>query len=82
MTRVQCHGGRDLNDQETRGGPEAPIESAVRGPFGFLALKDHVLATKDIRGLLSVRKQLASEEIREVKVTWVDSSPDPFASSI
>lgn len=68
-----------MNDQKTREEAGAPTEDSVGGVFGFLALKYLTLGIRDVRGLLNVRKQLASEEIREVKVTWVDSNPDPSA---
>ena len=68
-----------MNNWETGEDAGKPSENAVVGVFGFLAMKDLSLGVRDVRGLLNVRKQLSSEEIREVKVTWVDSSPDPSA---
>ena len=69
-----------MNDQKTRAG-DTPIDNSFGGVFCFLALKDLSLGVRDMRGLVNVRKQLASEEIREVKVTWVDSKPDPSATN-
>jgi len=71
-----------LNDQETWEERGTPIDHSVGGIFSFIALKDQTLGVRDARGLLNVRKQLGSEEIREVKVSWVDSNPDSSATSI
>ena len=69
-----------MNDEKTREG-DTQIDDSVCGVFCFLALKDLLLGVRDMRGLVNVRKQMASEEIREVKVTWVDSKPDPSATN-
>jgi len=70
-----------LNDHETREEFGTPIYNTVSSVFSFLSLKDNTFGIRDVRGLLNVGKQLASEEIREVKVTWVDSSPDPSVTN-
>jgi hypothetical protein len=72
---------RELNDQGTREEENGtPIDSVVTGATSSLAFKDGELDVRDLRGILNVRKQLESEEIREVRVTWVESNPDPSAS--
>jgi hypothetical protein len=76
-----CSEGEKLNEQETRGDGETPIDNSVCGVFGVLALKELTPGLRDVRGLLNVRKQMATEEIREVRVTWVDSKPDPSATN-
>ena len=70
-----------MNDQETREEAGTPIDNTVSRAFSFLSLKDDTFGIRDVRGLLNVGKQLASEEIREVKVTWVDSNPDPSVTN-
>jgi hypothetical protein len=70
-----------LNDQETREEVGTPIDNTVSSVFSFLSLKDNTFGIRDVRSLLNVGKQLASEEIREVKVTWVDSNPDPSVTN-
>jgi hypothetical protein len=71
-----------LHDQETRNDGGTPFDSTVNGAFCYHSMKDDALGMRDVRCLLSVQKQLASEEIREVRVTWVDSSPDPPVTNI
>jgi hypothetical protein len=70
-----------LKDQEAPGGGDT-MDNSVSGVFSVLAVKDLALGIRDMRGLINVRKQLGSEEIREVRVTWVDSKPDPSAINI
>ena len=70
-----------MNDQERQEEAGTRIDDSANGVFSFLALKNLTLGTRDVRGLINVRKQLSSEEIREVKVTWVDSNPDPSVTN-
>lgn len=65
-----------MNDQEP-GDNGTPLDNTVGGLHGSLALKELELEVTDVKGLLGVRKQLTSEEIREVRVTWVDSNAAP-----
>ena len=57
------------------------IDEAINAFFEDLKNKDKKLSVSDAIRLLELRKQLASEQVREVKVTWVESSKSPFANS-
>jgi hypothetical protein len=57
------------------------IDEAIKSFFEDLKNKEKKLSVSDAIRLLELRKQLASEQIREVKVTWVESSKSPFANS-
>ena len=70
-----------MDDQETRG-KERLSDKAVTGYALFLALKEVALQVTDLRGLLNVRKQVASDEVREVRVTWVDTNPDTPVTNV
>jgi hypothetical protein len=67
-----------LNVQETPG-ESGLVDQLANGFVTYLAVKEEGLAVTAVRSLLNLRKQLSSEEVREVRVTWVDSNQDPFA---
>ena len=57
------------------------IDEAINAFFEDLKNKDKKLSVSDAIRLLELRKQLASEQVREVKVSWVESSKSPSANS-
>ena len=71
-----------MDDQGAPSGAVAKIDAAVAGYLEALQTKEVKLNVGDVLRLLDLRKQLASNEIREVRVRWVESNPDPFAINI
>lgn len=55
------------------------IDAVVNEFFNTLAKKEGKLSVADVQRLLDLRKQLAQDELREVRVKWVASNPAPFA---
>ena len=51
------------------------IDERIKSFIVELKDKKTKLTLADIARLLELRKQLASEELREVKVTWVEYKP-------
>src|SRR5579859_5027986 len=70
---------KTMDDPETYGNAVTLIDQAVNAFLNALADKQVKLAVADVLRLLDLRKQLAHDEIREVRATWVDSDPAPFA---
>jgi hypothetical protein len=56
------------------------IDEALGCFFGSLAKGEVKMIVADALRLLELRKQLAQEEIREVKVKWVEPEAAPFAT--
>jgi hypothetical protein len=54
------------------------IDGAVKGFLTALTANEVKLTVADVLRLLDLRKQLAHEELREVRVKWVESNPAPF----
>jgi hypothetical protein len=54
------------------------IDVAVAGFLKALADKEVKLAVPDVLRLLELRKQMAYDELREVRVRWVESNPAPL----
>jgi hypothetical protein len=57
------------------------IDDTISKFFESLEASEKKLSVADVIRLLELRKQLASDEIREVQVTWVESNMDPSAFS-
>ena len=55
------------------------INTAIRSILDGLKNNESKLSVSDLVRLLDARKQLASDSVREVKVTWVDTCMDQFA---
>lgn len=53
------------------------ISALISKSIADLANREAALSVADIVRLLELQKQLASEEVREVKVTWVEFNPAP-----
>jgi hypothetical protein len=68
-----------MDDQGTNQVAAALIDVAVSGFLNSLAEKEVKLTVVDVLRLLDLRKQLAQNELREVRVRWVESNPAPFA---
>ena len=58
----------------------AQIDNAVMNFLTTLATKEVRLSVSDVMRLLELRKELAHNEIREVKVQWVESKPVLFVN--
>jgi hypothetical protein len=64
------------------GAPESAvtfIDDAIQKFLTTLGTQDFKLTVADVLRLLELRKQFAHDELREVRVRWVDSNPAPFA---
>jgi len=70
-----------MDDQRTPKDAVTKIDAVVAGYLDSLEAKEVKLSVVDVLRLLDLRKQLAGNEIREVRVTWVESNPDPFATN-
>jgi len=68
-----------MDDEETYKGAVKLIDGAVMGFLEALATKEVKLAVADLLRLLDLRKQLLCDELREVRVQWVESNPAPLA---
>lgn len=59
------------------------IDRAVNTFLAALSIQEDTeeirLAVADMTRLLDLRQQLSKDEIREVRVRWVESNPAPFA---
>ena len=55
------------------------IDEAVQGFLETLSAKEVKLTVTDTLRLLDLRKQLTRDELREVRVRWVESNPAPLA---
>jgi hypothetical protein len=58
------------------------IDEALKRFFTSLAKGEVKVIVSDALRLLELRKQLAQDEIREVKVKWVEPKPAPFVIKI
>lgn len=69
-----------MDDRTTKSetGNMEKIDSAINKFFESLEGSEKKLSVADAIRLLELRKQLASEAIREVTVTWVESKQDQF----
>jgi hypothetical protein len=67
-----------MDEQATPDGAVALIDQAVTRFLQALGGAEVKLAVADALRLLDLRKQLAFDEIREVRARWVESNPAPF----
>jgi 2-polyprenyl-6-methoxyphenol hydroxylase-like FAD-dependent oxidoreductase len=67
-----------VDDQETSKNAGSLIDDAVHNFLTALAAQGVKLSVADVMRLLDLWKELARNEIREVRVRWVDSNPAPF----
>jgi hypothetical protein len=58
----------------------AQIDNAVMKFLTTLATREVKLSVSDVMRLLDLRKELAHDEIREVRVKWVESKQAPFVN--
>jgi len=66
-------------DQETNRSAVQHIDAAVLTFITGLGNKETKLSVSDVMRLIDLRKEVAHDELREVRVTWVESNPGPFA---
>ncbi len=59
----------------------ANIDMAIEHFIDELSGDKVKLSVSDVIRLLDLRKELAHHELREVRVQWVESNPDPSAIS-
>jgi len=71
-----------MNEQEMRESAVESIDGAIKTFLAGLKTKDGKLGVTDVLRLLDLRKELAKDEVREVKVTWVESESDLFLTNI
>ena len=70
-----------MDEQKTNVSVTKLIDQAINKFLGALAGKEIPevkLVVADVLRLIDLRKQLATEEIREVRIRWVESEPAPF----
>lgn len=72
---------QEQQEKQDRKSSLETIDTAIENFFKTLKGDDKKLSVADVIRLLELRKQLASEQIREVKVTWVEASEIPSASN-
>jgi hypothetical protein len=82
MTRFNDFGGNYMDEKETKKDPTSAIDEAVNGFINGLEKNGAKLSVTDVIRLLELRKQLAQDDVREVRVTWADSDPDPVVINI
>lgn len=70
-----------MDEQDADSGLAGIIDKRIEGFIRNLKTEDTKLTISDIVRLLELRKEIASEELREVKVTWVEYKPAPPAIS-
>jgi hypothetical protein len=70
-----------MDDQVTEKSVVSLIDQAIARFLAGLDKNEVKLAVADAQRLLDLRKQLAQDEIREVKVTWVESNWAPSVSN-
>lgn len=68
-----------MDEQEKSHGDVAQIDGAISRFLDALAQNEVKLAVADVLRLLDLRKELGINEVREVRVRWVESNPAPFA---
>ena len=68
-----------MDEQGTDKSAVEQIDQAVQGFLAKLGSEETRLSVGDVMRLMELRKELARDQVREVKVTWVESNPDPFA---
>jgi len=61
------------------GGAER-IDKAIMNFLEALKQNEVKLSVADVMRLVELRKELAHNEVREVKVQWVEYNPAPFVS--
>ena len=69
-----------MDDRRTLEGSGELIDEALQGFLLTLKEREAKLTVCDTLRLLDLRKQLAHDELREVRVRWVESNPAPAAS--
>lgn len=67
-----------MEDQGTDKSAVAQIDRAVQQFLTELAEQKVKLNVSDVARLMDLRNDFAQDEVREVKVTWVESDPAPF----
>jgi hypothetical protein len=70
---------RKMEVQGTSEGAVGLIDAAVNSFLDALRDKKVKLGVADVLRLLDLRKQIAHDRVREVKVRWVESKPAPRA---
>ena len=70
-----------MHDQVTPVWSGELIDNVVREFLVGLKEKEAKLTVSDTLRLLDLQKQLAHQELREVRVRWVEYNPDPLASN-
>jgi hypothetical protein len=66
-----------MTEQEMIEGTTEMIDRAIESFLGGLSKQEVKLSVGDIVKLLDLRKELARNEVREVRVQWVESNPAP-----
>lgn len=68
-----------MEQENTRQSAVELIDQTVNEFLTRLKNKEMKLTVSDLLRLLELRNQLARDEVREVRVKWVESSPEVFA---
>jgi hypothetical protein len=66
-----------MND-ELKGERAELIDNAIDNFLNALSINEAKLSVGDVARLLDLRKEFARDEIREVRVKWVDFNQAPF----
>ena len=69
-----------MDDNGKQSDAVSTIDHAVNRFLADLESEAVKLSVADVQRLLELRKQLAQDEVREVRVRWVESSPAPFVT--
>jgi hypothetical protein len=59
----------------------AIIDGAISNFLAGLGKKNLKLSVTDVMRLMDLRNQLEREQVREVRVTWVESNPELSATN-